>query len=74
MVLCVRHQRLTKSCANANCRSLSWQPGQLEREIEASIWTKAACSRSVVLKQCWQLPVPLWREVNKLMGVVLDEG
>lgn len=52
--------------------SLSWQPGQLKREIDEGIWRTAKCSRSVVLKQCWQLPVPLWREVHKLMGISVD--
>ena len=28
----------------------------------------AACSRSLVLKQCLQLPVPLWKEILELMG------
>ena len=28
----------------------------------------AACSRSLVLKQCLKLPVPLWKEILLLMG------
>jgi hypothetical protein len=28
----------------------------------------AACSRPLILKQCLQLPVPLWRELLQLMG------
>ena len=28
----------------------------------------AACSRNLVVKQCLQLPVPLWREIMELLG------
>ncbi|PRW39208.1 transcriptional regulator [Chlorella sorokiniana] len=47
---------------------LAWEPGQLAREIAAGAWHTAACSRTLVLKQCLQLPVPLWREAMCLMG------
>ncbi|KAF5836229.1 hypothetical protein DUNSADRAFT_6241 [Dunaliella salina] len=45
-----------------------WEPKQLEREIKAGCWYTAACSRSLVLKPCLQLPTPLWREMLLLMG------
>lgn len=34
----------------------------------ASCRYTAACSRSLVLKECLQLPTPLWREMLLLMG------
>ncbi len=34
---------------------LAWEPGQLQREIAAGAWHTAACSRSLVLKQCLQV-------------------
>lgn len=36
--------------------------------MAAGAWHTAACSRSLVLKQCLQLPKPLWQEVMCLMG------
>lgn len=45
-----------------------WEPGQLAREMAAGAWASAACSRSLVLKQCLGLPTPLWKEVMELMG------
>lgn len=45
-----------------------WQPGELEKEVAAGAWRTAACSRSLVLKQCLSLPVPLWVETLRLMG------
>ena len=47
---------------------LAWEPGQLEAEVARSAWHTAACSRTLVLKQCLQLPVPLWRESMCLLG------
>jgi putative AlgH/UPF0301 family transcriptional regulator len=47
---------------------LAWQPGDLAVEVARGAWQPAACSRTLVLKQCLQLPVPLWREVMCLMG------
>lgn len=52
--------------------SLSWQPKQLQQEIAGGIWRTAECSRSVVLKQCMQLPVPMWREVHRLLDVAVE--
>lgn len=45
-----------------------WGPGELERDVAAGAWHCAACSRSLVLKHCIGLPVPLWGETLKLMG------
>ncbi|GJP62942.1 hypothetical protein CLOP_g20005 [Closterium sp. NIES-67] len=47
---------------------LEWQPGKLQEEVDAGLWYTAACARSLVLKQCLQLPKPLWREMLELMG------
>lgn len=45
-----------------------WGPGQLESEVEAGVWYLASCSKKFVLKQCIQLPKPLWNEVMEHMG------
>ncbi|KAL4437824.1 hypothetical protein ABPG77_005736 [Micractinium sp. CCAP 211/92] len=45
-----------------------WGPGQLEQQVEQGAWTCAAASRSLVLKPCIQLPVPLWRELACMLG------
>jgi len=45
-----------------------WEPGQLQQEIDTGAWASAACSRSLVLKQCLGLPTPLWKEALELMG------
>ncbi|KAL4440337.1 hypothetical protein ABPG75_003338 [Micractinium tetrahymenae] len=50
------------------CGVVAWQPGDLEKDVAAGAWHTAACSRVLVLKQCLQLPTPLWREVMCLMG------
>ncbi len=50
------------------CGVVAWQPGDLDKEVAAGAWHTAACSRVLVLKQCLQLPTPLWREVMCLMG------
>ncbi|CAI7911455.1 unnamed protein product [Closterium sp. NIES-53] len=47
---------------------VEWQPGKLQEEVDAGLWYTAACARSLVLKQCLQLPKPLWREMLELMG------
>ncbi|KAL4856413.1 hypothetical protein ACK3TF_003210 [Chlorella vulgaris] len=46
----------------------TWQHGALSQEIAAGAWQPAACSRTLVLKQCLRLPVPLWREAMCLLG------
>ncbi|KAG2485122.1 hypothetical protein HYH03_016109 [Edaphochlamys debaryana] len=48
--------------------ALTWGPGELEAQVAAGAWYPAACSRSLVLKPAVQLPVPLWKEVLRLMG------
>lgn len=48
--------------------AVTWAPGDLELEIQEGCWHTAAAARPLVLKQCLQLPVPLWREVLGLMG------
>ena len=47
---------------------IAWGPGELEQEVAAGGWHCAACSRSLALKQCLALPVPLWVETLRLMG------
>jgi len=49
-------------------RFAGWGPGQLESEVEAGVWYLASCSKKFVLKQCIQLPKPLWNEVMEHMG------
>ncbi|KAG0583095.1 hypothetical protein KC19_3G108900 [Ceratodon purpureus] len=49
-------------------RFAGWGPGQLEQEVEAGVWYLASCSKRFVLKQCIQLPKPLWNEVMEHMG------
>ncbi|CAI5470769.1 unnamed protein product [Closterium sp. Yama58-4] len=39
---------------------LEWPAGKLQEEVDAGLWYTAACARSLVLKQCLQLPKPLW--------------
>lgn len=51
--------------------SVNWAEGQLEAEKGAGLWHLASVSRPVALKHCFQLPVPLWLEVHRLMGVDL---
>lgn len=46
----------------------TWGPGELEEQLEQGAWTCAAASRSLVLKPCIQLPVPLWQELACLLG------
>lgn len=48
--------------------AVMWEGNQLQAEIDAGAWYTAAASRPIILKQCLQLPVPLWREVMSLMG------
>ncbi|CAL5219356.1 g1173 [Coccomyxa viridis] len=47
---------------------MEWESGRLLQDIQRGLWYTAACSRSLVIKQCLQLPVPLWKEVLILMG------
>eukprot|EP01025_Chloroclados_australasicus_P014945 TRINITY_DN1707_c0_g1_i1.p2 TRINITY_DN1707_c0_g1~~TRINITY_DN1707_c0_g1_i1.p2 ORF type:complete len:322 (-),score=35.56 TRINITY_DN1707_c0_g1_i1:328-1200(-) len=45
-----------------------WSAEQLKSELADGFWICAACSNNVILKQCLGLPVPLWVEVQQLMG------
>ncbi len=45
-----------------------WPAGELQMEASQHAWYPAACSRSLVLKQCLQLSTPLWVEVLQLLG------
>lgn len=47
---------------------LTWPPGALQAEVDGGAWHAACASRSLVLKHCLRLPVPLWREALTLMG------
>ena len=47
---------------------MTWQPGQLQIERASGMWYVAEASRVIALKECMQLPLPLWREVLHLMG------
>lgn len=48
--------------------AVAWAPGQLAQEVADGAWYTAAASRPLLLKQCLQLPKPLWRELLELMG------
>ena len=52
---------------------LTWTASELANEIDSDVWFRVACSRSLALKPCLQLPLPLWREVLFLMGSVHAE-
>lgn len=45
-----------------------WKAGELNAEVRDERWMAAASSRAIALKQCLQLPVPLWVEVLMLCG------
>eukprot|EP00620_Florenciella_sp_RCC1587_P011143 CAMPEP_0182568246 /NCGR_PEP_ID=MMETSP1324-20130603/9254_1 /TAXON_ID=236786 /ORGANISM="Florenciella sp., Strain RCC1587" /LENGTH=309 /DNA_ID=CAMNT_0024782373 /DNA_START=42 /DNA_END=969 /DNA_ORIENTATION=+ len=51
----------------------TWAPGALGAEIGAGMWQPVACARPLALKQCLQLPKPLWHEVCELTGGRLME-
>jgi hypothetical protein len=40
----------------------SYAKGELDSAVEMGKWQPVACSRPLVLKQCIQLPKPLWHE------------
>lgn len=64
----VREGRLTPMDFRFFVGRVEWLPGKLGVEVEKREWFSASCSRSLVLKPCLRLPVPLWREVLALMG------
>jgi putative AlgH/UPF0301 family transcriptional regulator len=45
-----------------------WKDGELKAEMREERWMAAASCRAIALKQCLQLPVPLWIEVLMLCG------
>lgn len=45
-----------------------WAPGELQKELEMGLYITASCSRTLVLKNCLSLPIPLWAEVLLRMG------
>ncbi|KAJ8603103.1 hypothetical protein CTAYLR_006694 [Chrysophaeum taylorii] len=45
-----------------------WAAGDLDRAIQNGIYRPAACSRALALKQCLNLPTPLWHEVMTMLG------
>eukprot|EP00955_Chlamydomonas_euryale_P029885 315100-Chlamydomonas_euryale.AAC.9 len=48
--------------------AIVWEPGELAAQAASGAWYPAAAARALALKQCLQLPTPLWREVLLLMG------
>jgi Uncharacterized ACR, COG1678. len=50
-----------------------YKSGELERELQNCKHQPVACSRALALKQCIQLPKPLWHEVMELCGGELRE-
>ena len=62
-----QHSRL-QSGFKFFCGRLEWNFNGLRSELESGTWYCAACSRTLILKQCLSLPVPLWCETLRLMG------
>mmetsp|Transcript_627 Transcript_627/g.1010 ORF Transcript_627/g.1010 Transcript_627/m.1010 type:complete len:472 (+) Transcript_627:42-1457(+) len=50
-----------------------YKDGELDIAVHASKYQPIACARPIVLKQCMQLPKPLWHEVLELCGGELKE-
>lgn len=50
-----------------------YKNGELEVAVHASKYQPIACARPIALKQCMQLPKPLWHEVLELCGGELKE-
>lgn len=50
-----------------------YQKGELDSGILLNKWQPIACARALALKQCIQLPKPLWHEVMELCGGELRE-
>ena len=49
-------------------RYVGWQPGQLDAEVRRGVWQPVACSPQLILKDCVNLPVSLYREICELTG------
>jgi len=67
-VVAVRDGKLPSSDFKFFSGATVWAPGQLKAEVDKGVWYTAAASRPVIVKQCLQLPKPLWMEVMELMG------
>jgi putative AlgH/UPF0301 family transcriptional regulator len=50
-----------------------YQKGELDTAILSNKYQPIACARSIALKQCIQLPKPLWHEVMEMCGGELRE-
>merc|ERR1711920_868847 len=50
-----------------------YKNGELDLAVNASKYQTIACARPIILKQCIQLPKPLWHEVMELCGGELME-
>mmetsp|Transcript_17132 Transcript_17132/g.23544 ORF Transcript_17132/g.23544 Transcript_17132/m.23544 type:complete len:485 (-) Transcript_17132:162-1616(-) len=50
-----------------------YKEGQLDGEVLLGKYQPVACARALALKQCIQLPKPLWHEVLELCGGELKE-
>ena len=50
-----------------------YNKGELEAEILSNKYQPIACARALALKQCIQLPKPLWHEVMEMCGGELME-
>jgi hypothetical protein len=50
-----------------------YKNGELDRELYDCKHQPVACARALALKQCMQLPKPLWHEVMELCGGELRE-
>jgi len=45
-----------------------WRPGELQMLIKEGSYRAVACSRSMVLKQCLEMPYPYWNELLDMCG------
>ena len=50
-----------------------YSDGDLDVQVYANKYQPIACARALALKQCIQLPKPLWHEVMELAGGELRE-
>ena len=51
----------------------SYEGGRLDEAVRLGKYQPVACSRPLVLKQCIQLPKPLWHEVLEFCGGEMKE-
>lgn len=45
-----------------------WAPGELQKEVDMGMYTITSCSKTLILKNCLSLPIPLWCEINLRLG------